>query len=147
MDLDTNDNELMGKLNGPLFKKASALRAKREIHDYGVTFHPHVLSMFNRKSYNKYTHDQQRAMLLRIEASCRKQYPEIELQELQFEVGPKSGQIHFHAHYKMPPTFATEMRNYYQRYATQYSKEDYEHFDIKLLNNIEQWQLYIRKAQ
>jgi len=145
-------NNFMAKLNGSLFNKE-----KRERNDdildipdmpYIVTVNPAPTKPMNKKLYRNYSEDQQRAMLMRIEAALRRNNPSIKLLELHFEKCPSSGMVHFHALYEMPILFASTMTNYYNRIldsTDQNTTTPWRHLDIQLCNNKKAWLQYIRK--
>lgn len=132
---------------GRPYKTIKRYNAKK----YGVTFNPDPLKHFNNKQYCKYTNDQQRAMLGRIEQGFRKQQQlgDVHLVELHYELGPATETIHFHSLYEMDDDTKDRMIQYYSKYTNTNptSGRTWPHLDIKLINNEEAWKCYIRKDQ
>jgi len=149
-DYQIEHNNFMAKLNRSLFTEEN-----RKIHDdtldmpYIVTVNPAPNKLLNRKKYRLYSEEQQRAMLLRIEAALRRDNPSIKLLELHFEKCPSSGMVHFHALYNMPILFESTMVNYYNRIMSMVDSnttgEPWRHLDIQICNNKSAWLQYIRK--
>jgi len=114
---------------------------------YAVTFNPHPLRPFNKKQYRKYTNDQQKDILNRIEGDLRKFNPSIKLVEMQFEIANIHKTVHFHAMYSMDPAAAIIMQKHYSKYQFQChrDKKPFNHFDLQLVKLESNWLAYIRK--
>jgi len=153
MDIETNDNSLFESLHTPLFRVSGVstdhVTAKQPPLRYAVTLHPHRMKKLNNKCYGTYTHDQQRALLTRLEAAMRRDNPSIKLIEIHFETAPKIGTIHYHALYEMPDIFVTTMENYLNhRTADKKPKgniEPWRNLDIQPIYHESGWIDYIRK--
>lgn len=140
-DNDTECCNILQRLKKPLFKPT--------LHQYGITVNIQPTKKMNKRFWNKYSHDQQRAMLSRIEAKFRSLTPSVKLIELHFEVCPTLKNIHFHALYEAPALFKVEMEAYYKRICCSddhKTKIPWRYLDIKLIRggNTE-WLDYIRK--
>lgn len=115
---------------------------------YSLTIHPHKACMLNRRRYDKYNHDQQRALLGRIEACLRKKNPSIDLVEMHYEVAPSTGQIHFHALYRMPSIFQSTVTAYYRRLMDNNNERTlvpWRYLDLTTTDSQANWLEYIRK--
>lgn len=116
---------------------------------YGLTVNIQPTKLMNKKQWNKYNKDQQMAILGRIERGSRKGNPSIELKELNYEVCPKLGNIHFHALYKMPRMFVSQLEAYYKRVldsSDSNTKIKWRYLDIiQIIGTSDNWIQYIRK--
>lgn len=148
-------NDIINHLTGPLFNRGASLSERSEqlqsnsIH-YAVTFNPDPLKFFNRRRYNKYSHDQQTRMLTRIEQALRRDNPSIELVKLNFEIAPTLQQIHFHALYKMPEIFASTVENYFKKYDSDRILDNgnsWPTIRVEKVYDIPGWLKYIRKDE
>jgi len=158
MDPDTNDNELIKNLTGPLFGQQSR-KGNVSSNDvipedcntpiyYAITVNPQPTCKLNKKCYRSYTEDQQIAVLSRIEAALRRKHPDIQLVELRFEICPKLLQWHFHALYEMPPLYFTTVWAYYKRImdtTDAKTKTAWRYIDLQPVYNKAGWEQYIRK--
>lgn len=113
---------------------------------FAVTVNLNPYGFVNNRKWSLYKNDAQRSTLLRIEASLRRTYPNIELVELIFEVCPKLKNIHFHALYRMP----LEIPPLYEQYFNDRVKKvsllcTYKNVEIEPLWNYEGWIKYITK--
>lgn len=158
-DYQLEHNTFMASIRRPLFN--NALRASgASINDvitsimpnfkgnYAITVNPAPTKLLNKKQYCKYSEDQQRAMLTRIEASLRRTTPSIELIELHFEKCPSNKMIHFHALYQMPSIYVTTVENYYRvrlDSTDKNTKTPWRHLDIQKVYNRLGWIKYIQK--
>jgi len=147
---DTNDNKIMSSLKHKLFSDHPSLAFKK----YAITINIQPTKYMNKKQWKKYTHDQQRAILTRIEGALRRNTPSIILETIMFEVCPILNQIHFHALYSMPAIFKVELEAYFQRVcgtivtkSTDLSKEQWRHLDIQEVYDTNGWINYITKDQ
>lgn len=170
-------NTLMKKLKRPLFSRTSSNRTPQEsfvdlsesitiqstlFKDtrnnlyfpdtnqrslYGVTFNPHPLRLFNKKQYRKYTQEQQRSLLQKIEADLRKFNPTIELIELHYEIANIHSTVHFHGMYSMDYGDVDIMRKHYGKYEFKchHDNKPFKHFDLQLVKFENHWLSYIRK--
>jgi len=146
----TEQNHLMASINTKLFAQAVVRPNDVTVAilpQFAVTFNPAPTKLMNRKQYCKYSEDQQRAMLARIESSLRTNNPSITLIEIHYERCPSNKMIHFHALYEMPQLFVTTMENYYSKYDSTDSKTKvpWRHLDIQPVFNRKGWEEYIRK--
>lgn len=66
---------------------------------YAVTVNIKPSKLMNRRRWDMYTHDKQRAMLTRLERNMRKGIEGLFLKCLHFEVCPRLRNIHYHAWY------------------------------------------------
>jgi len=158
-DYHIEHNNLMARIKKPLFNKtlrASGVSVNDVITsimpnfqgNYAITVNPAPTKLLNKKQYCKYTEDQQRAMLTRMEAALRRTTPSIELIELHFEKCPSNGMIHFHALYQMPEIYVTTMENYYRvrlDSTDKNTKVPWRHLDIQKVYNRLGWITYIQK--
>lgn len=118
---------------------------------YAVTVNIQPTKLMNKKQWRKYTHDEQRSQLLRIEASFRKKTPSVELIEIQFEICPTLNNIHFHAMYYMPKIFIHEVYLHYRRICNSTDDKTIKEWrfidiqELKRQEDIENWLMYIRK--
>jgi len=134
---------LVAGLKHPLFTK-----------QYAVTLNIQPTRFVNKRQWKNYNHDQQRAILGRMEASIRKRTPSIKLLELHYEVAPTVNNIHFHALYEMSAIWVSELQVQWNRMVgtivTPHTKHDlankWRHLDIfPIKNGNKQWLEYIRK--
>lgn len=154
METDTNDNDMMKRLQKPLFNthRVSGVSVN-DVNPYNsifyaVTVNPQPTCKLNRKRYRDYSGDQQVAILSRIEAAMRRKIQDIKLIELRFEICPTLGQWHFHALYEMPPIAESCIWNYYKRVMDSSdckTKTIWRYLDIQPVYNKEGWEQYIRK--
>lgn len=115
---------------------------------YAVTVNLHSQKKVNRKAWFRYTDDQQRGILTRIEYAFRRDTPSVKLHSIAFEKAPSSGNIHFHALYEMLPIFQTTVENYWSKHAMLGEHDNpWRHLDIRIVHNIKGWMDYINKEQ
>lgn len=139
-DSDQEVTEVLKRLTKPLFKPVH--------NDYAVTVNIQPTKFMNKRQWKRYTHDQQRAILSRIEKKFRKDMPTIELVELHYEICPTLKNIHFHALYKMPVNYCTTMETYYTRICSsedEKTKIPWRFLDIREITNRTGWLEYINK--
>lgn len=134
-----------------LFNKEKRERNDATCNDpllYAITVHPCPTAPLNKKLYKNYNHDQQRAMLGRIEACIRRKNPSIELIEIHYEIAPITGQIHFHAMYSMPSIFQSTLVSYYRRImdtTNDQTKVPWRYLDLSVIKDKDAWTTYIQK--
>lgn len=170
--IDTEDDtQMMAGINRCIFKRGVSLSEANECSEaeridtiitshYGITINILPFKRINNKVWRTYNHDQQRKILMRMEASIRRNNPSIQLVELHFEVCPSMQNIHFHALYKMPFIFLSTMRNEWDRLigpknkdlkdqAKHYGNSSWKHFHSTFVLESESghWLEYIRKDQ
>lgn len=143
-DENTDITNIIARLTKPLWK------VQEDAIEYGVTVNVQPTRLINKKQWKLYNHDQQRAILTRMEASIRRNTPSIELVELHFEVCPTLKNIHFHALYKMPRIFVVELETQWNRLVgsiiNKDTKEPFRHLDIKEISGgNKEWIKYINK--
>lgn len=119
------------------------------IQQYCVTVNPNPSKKMNNRMYKLYSHDQQRAILCRIESAMRRDNPSIKLIEIHFELCPVLQQQHYHALYSMPFSFESTMENYLSKRISDKTeaKVPWRPIDIMVCNNRKEWLKYIRKDQ
>jgi len=93
--------------------ESSAQNPPRKYYASTVNIQP--TKLMNKRPWKKYNHDDQRKILMRVEASFRRKYPTVELIELQYEVCPKLKNIHYHALYLMTDDEEHELYNYFKK--------------------------------
>lgn len=106
----------------------------------------------NRKRWDTYTHDKQRAILMRVEASFRKNNLNVTLQKLNYELCPTLNNIHFHAMYKMNLDDIVAMKKYYKRICEAKfktpSRVPWRYLDISIIEDTpDAWLRYIAKDE
>lgn len=149
VSVDDNCNEIIENLDHPLWQDHPETYFKK----YAITINVQPTRFMNKRQWAKYTHDQQKLILSRIENALRRNNPSIKMQKLMFEVCPKLNQIHFHALYEMPELFRTELEAYYARtcgtIANKNTKTDsksvWRHLDIQEIYDEQGWIKYISK--
>jgi len=109
MDFDPNVKYVTKE---PALKEPALKEPARNYVASTVNIQPSKL--MNRRPWKKYNHDDQRKILMRVEASFRRKYPTVELIELQYEVCPQLNNIHYHALYKMTDDEEHELYNYFK---------------------------------
>lgn len=138
---DTDCTKLIKRIRRPIFQGT--------LFEYGITVNIQPTKKMNRRYWKLYNHDQQRAILSRIEAKFRALTPSVQLMELHYEVCPTLKNIHFHALYKAPALFKVEMMAYYKRVCCSddlNTTDPWRYLDIKLiLGGNAEWLEYIRK--
>lgn len=146
-------SKIINSLSAPLFKvyrRVSGASMETFKVDnvtlYAVTINPDPFCLFNKKMYKKYTHDQQRAMLTRIENALRKEYKDIELKELHFEVCPNLKQVHFHALYEMRESMTNLYKEYMKKRCVRPNSPSWRFYDCQEVYNRQGWLEYIRKS-
>lgn len=114
---------------------------------WAVTLNINPTRKINKRQWKLYNHDQQRAILSRIEKSLRKKTPSIQLIELHFEVCPIIKNIHFHALYEFPSIMKNHVEAYYNRVVGDKNpaRMPWRHLDLKSITYYEGWINYIRK--
>lgn len=111
-----------------------------------VNLNPH--GFVNNKKWSLYSQDDQRKILLRLEASMRRTYPTVELVELHFEVCPTLKSAHYHALYKMGIDMPSLYCQYFNDRVKKVGKKcTYENVKIDPIWNYEGWQVYMKKDQ
>jgi hypothetical protein len=116
---------------------------------YAVTVNVSPFKVMNKKLWKTYAHDDQRKILMRIEAAFRKKTPSCILKELHYEVCPSLDNIHYHALYCLPdPQFVSEMTTYFDRICSTTdtkTRVPFRHINIQEVYDEPTWLLYIRK--
>jgi len=116
---------------------------------YGITVNCRPGKLMNKRQWRLYSHDQQKAQLLRIEAASRRGR-KIDSLKLAFEVCPNLNQIHFHALYRMPASELHHLHDYYKRIMGTKVPETkpWRYLDIKVIHgDPENWIKYITKEE
>lgn len=116
---------------------------------FGITLNIQPTKLMNKRPWREYTHDEQRAILMRIENAFRRKTPACVLLEIHFEICPKLKNIHYHALYKMPPIYVNEIHCYFKRICCAQdsnTREPWRYLDVKpIIDGEQQWLNYIRK--
>lgn len=145
---DTNDNEVMSSLTHSLFSDHPSLQMKK----YAITLNIQPTRYMNKRQWAKYTHEQQKGILTRVEGALRRNNPSIVQEKIMFEVCPALNQIHFHALYSMPAIYKVELEAYFQRVCgsivtkkTDLTKEQWRHLNVQEVYDEQGWIKYISK--
>lgn len=117
---------------------------------YAVTVNIAPNKHVNKKRWHTYTHDKQRSVLERLEASFRRKTPSVVLHKIVFENCPVVKNVHFHALYEMPPLYESTLRNHWVVFDdnnnSNDAKSDWRHLDIRPVHNVKGWLEYISKT-
>lgn len=105
----------------------------------------------NGRLWKKYTHDKQRVILCKLEACFRRKTPTIELVAIEYEMCPVLHQIHFHALYKCPKPYGSEIETYWARVADsteglKNKTKAWRHLDVQQVYDKNGWLIYITKT-
>lgn len=116
-------------------------------NNYAVTVNIANTKLVNKKCWHKYTSDEQRKILCRIEASFRKKNPSVELVRIEYETCPSNKNIHFHALYRMPETFVSTVENHWVKFDStdKSTLKAWRHLDVKMVHSVQGWLEYITK--
>lgn len=121
------------------------------IRYYAITVNIQPSKTMNKKQWRTYNEDEQRAILTRIEKSFRTKNPIVKLLEIHFEKCPTLSNIHYHALYIMPFSYANHMYLYFNRICSAKNDatlKEWRFIDIQPLHtgdDISNWIQYIRK--
>lgn len=95
------------------FEEPSLMIEKK--HNIACTINVQPTRFMNKRQWKKYSHDQQKAILNRIENAMRRVYPTIVLKKLYYEICPILNNIHFHAWYVCTMDDEQKMKDYFEQ--------------------------------
>jgi len=103
----------------------------------------------NRKVWKKYSGDEQRRQLSRIETHFRKVNTWVKLHKIAFELCPTVHNMHYHALYESTPGFPFVLEEYFRKYDTTDANtiEPWRHICVKEVYNHQGWVDYLMKDQ
>lgn len=156
ISIDDGSTTLMSRLTKPLFNGGRQsegvslidVNMVNETLLYAVTVNIQPTKFINKRQWKKYSADQQKAILTRIERSVRTKNPSIVLKALHFEVCPTLFNIHFHAMYQMPNIYQVVLETYYDRVVGQpqgKQTKPWRHFLMEEIYDRKGWLEYITK--
>lgn len=135
-------------------REAQALSASSndvpiENSNYAITVNISNTKLVNKKPWHKYTQDEQRRILARVEQSFRKKTPSVVLVRIEYEACPSNNNIHFHALYNMPYTFISTLENHWVKFDStdKNTLQKWRHLDVRAVKNVQGWLDYISKEK
>ena len=140
----TNLPVVVDQTKTPLIVSKSKKAPKYVVSHYLVMVSPAPTKIMNNKQYQLYSHDQQTAMLRRIENLLRKNNQSIELKDIEFRIDDQSKQICFYGLYKITFDFIEVIESYFDRICGDLdSNNKLMHFSCQLIHDEQNWLDYI----